>query len=82
MILASLPVGGARGTIEGIAGTSVAGRVFAKTGSMMHVRGLAGYLATMRHGAVTFAFNVDDWNGDYGALAAVRAAVLARIAND
>ncbi|GAC1441891.1 MAG: hypothetical protein NVSMB59_03150 [Vulcanimicrobiaceae bacterium] len=82
LILASLPVGGARGTIEGIAGTSVAGRVFAKTGSMMHVRGLAGYLATMRHGAVTFAFNVDDWNGDYGALAAVRAAVLARIAND
>ena len=82
VILDSLPIGGARGTIEGIAGTAAAGRVFAKTGSMMHVRGLAGFLATMRHGAVTFAFNVDDWNGDYPALAALRARVLARIVTD
>ncbi len=79
LVLDSLPVGGARGTIEGIAGTPAAGRVFAKTGSMMHVRGLAGYLATERHGAVTFAFEVDDWIGDYPALAAARAAVLSRI---
>ncbi len=82
LVLDSLPVGGARGTIEGLAGTPAAGRVFAKTGSMMHVRGLAGYLATVRHGAVTFAFNVDDWNGAYPALAALRAAVLVRIAGD
>ncbi len=82
LVLDSLPVGGARGTIEGIAGTPAAGRVFAKTGSMMHVRGLAGYLATERHGAVTFAFNVDDWLGDYPALAATRAAVLGRIVRD
>ena len=82
LVLDSLPVGGARGTIEGIAGTSVVGRVFAKTGSMMHVRGLAGYLATLHHGAVTFAFNVDDWNGAYRDLAALRAAVLARIVTD
>jgi len=82
IVLDSLPIGGVRGTIEGIAGTPAQGRVFAKTGSMMHVRGLAGYLATVRHGAVTFAFNVDDWNGDYPSLAAVRAAVLARIVAD
>ena len=82
LVLDSLPVGGARGTIEGIAGTSVVGRVFAKTGSMMHVRGLAGYLATLHHSAVTFAFNVDDWNGAYRDLAALRAAVLARIVTD
>jgi D-alanyl-D-alanine carboxypeptidase/D-alanyl-D-alanine-endopeptidase (penicillin-binding protein 4) len=82
LVLDSLPVGGARGTIEGIAGTPAAGRVFAKTGSMMHVRGLAGYLATARHGAVTFAFNVDDWNGDYPSLAALRAQVLSRIVDD
>jgi D-alanyl-D-alanine carboxypeptidase len=48
----------------------------------MHVRGLAGYLATERHGAVTFAFNVDDWNGEYPSLAALRAQVLSRIVND
>lgn len=82
LVLDSLPVGGARGTIEGIAGTPAAGRVFAKTGSMSHVRGLAGYLATIRHDAVTFAFNVDDWNGEYAALAALRAKVLARIVSD
>jgi D-alanyl-D-alanine carboxypeptidase len=56
--------------------------VFAKTGSMMHVRGLAGYLGTERHGAVSFAFEVDDWIGDYPALAAARAAVLSRIIRD
>ena len=82
LVLDSLPVGGARGTIEGIAGTSAAGRVFAKTGSMMHVRGLAGYLTPEHHGAVTFAFSVDDWNGDYPALAALRAQVLSRIVSD
>ncbi len=82
LVLNSLPVGGAHGSIEGITGTAAAGRVFAKTGSMMHVRGLAGYLATKRHGAVTFAFTVDDWNGDYPALAALRAAALARIVSD
>jgi D-alanyl-D-alanine carboxypeptidase/D-alanyl-D-alanine-endopeptidase (penicillin-binding protein 4) len=82
LVLDSLPVGGARGTIEGIAGTPAAGRVFAKTGSMMHVRGLAGYLGTERHGAVSFAFEVDDWIGDYPALAAARAAVLSRIIRD
>lgn len=81
-ILAALPVGGARGTIEGIADTPAAGRVFAKTGSMMHVRALAGYLATVRHGAVTFAFTVDEWIGVYSDLAALRARTLARIIND
>jgi D-alanyl-D-alanine carboxypeptidase/D-alanyl-D-alanine-endopeptidase (penicillin-binding protein 4) len=82
LVLASLPIGGARGTIEGVAGTPAAGRAFAKTGSMMHVRGLAGYLATERHGAVTFAFEVDDWIGAYPDLAKVRAAALSRIVRD
>jgi D-alanyl-D-alanine carboxypeptidase/D-alanyl-D-alanine-endopeptidase (penicillin-binding protein 4) len=82
LVLNSLPVGAARGTIEGIAGTPAAGRVFAKTGSMMHIRGLAGYLATEHHGAVTFVFTVDDWLGDYPALAALRASVLSRIVQD
>jgi hypothetical protein len=31
---------------------------------------------------VTFAFNVDDWNGDYPSLAALRAQVLSRIVDD
>jgi D-alanyl-D-alanine carboxypeptidase/D-alanyl-D-alanine-endopeptidase (penicillin-binding protein 4) len=81
-ILDSLPLGGVRGTIEGIAGTAAAGRVYAKTGSMRHVRALAGYLVTQRRGNVTFAFNVDDWLGDYPALAALRARFLSRIVSD
>ncbi len=82
LVLDSLPVGGARGTIEGIEGTAAAGRVFAKTGSFSHVRALAGYLAPLHHGAVTFVFDVDDWNGAYAALAATRASVLSRIVAD
>ncbi|GAC1349094.1 MAG: D-alanyl-D-alanine carboxypeptidase/D-alanyl-D-alanine-endopeptidase [Vulcanimicrobiaceae bacterium] len=34
LVLDALPVGGARGTIEGVADTAAAGRVFAKSGSM------------------------------------------------
>ena len=49
---------------------------------MSHVRGLAGYLAPLHHGAIVFAFSVDDWNGAYPALAALRAAVLARLIDD
>jgi serine-type D-Ala-D-Ala carboxypeptidase/endopeptidase (penicillin-binding protein 4) len=82
LVLDSLPVGGARGTIEGIAGTPAAGRVFAKTGSMQHIRGLAGYLAPMHHGAIVFSFQVDDWIGRYPELAAARAAVLSRLIDD
>ena len=83
LVLRSLPVGGAgRGSIPGIAGTQAAGRVFAKTGSFTHVRALAGYLAPRRHGAMTFAFLVDDWNGDDDALARWRAKILSRFVDD
>jgi len=82
LVLDSLPLGGVRGTIEGVAGTPAAGRVYAKTGSMRHVRALAGYLVTQRHGEVTFVFTVDDWLGDYPALAALRARFLSRVVSD
>ncbi len=82
LVLDALPVGGARGHIEGIDGTGASGRVWAKTGSMSHVRGLAGYVATKDRGTVTFAFEVDDYNGDVAALASLRAAFLARIARE
>jgi len=82
LVLDSLPVGGVRGTIEGIAGSAVAGRVFAKTGSMSHVRALAGYLATPAHGTVIFAIMVDDWLGESPGLVAMRAKLLERLAAD
>ncbi len=80
MVLAALPVAGARGDLRDFArDTPAAGRVFAKTGSMLHVRGLAGYIATARHGAVIFALNIDDWQGSNAELARFRAAFCARI---
>jgi len=78
-----LALAGARGTLKSaFAGTSAAGHVFAKTGSMNHTRALAGYLATEHHGAVTFAFLIDDWLGSDADLDLLRGAVLARIVSD
>jgi D-alanyl-D-alanine carboxypeptidase/D-alanyl-D-alanine-endopeptidase (penicillin-binding protein 4) len=83
VVLAALPVAGVRGDLRRFAlGTPAAGRVFAKTGSMMHVRGLAGYLATRSHGAVIFALSVDDWMGTDADMARFRAAVCTRIVTE
>ena len=80
-VLNALPVAGVRGDLRGaMLGTAAAGHVFAKTGSMMHVRGLAGYVATKTHGTVVFALSIDDWIGTDADLAAVRAAFCARLA--
>jgi D-alanyl-D-alanine carboxypeptidase/D-alanyl-D-alanine-endopeptidase (penicillin-binding protein 4) len=76
-----LPVAGLRGDLRNaMRGTVAEGRVFAKTGSMSHVRGLAGYVATRHHGAVIFALSIDDWIGSGADLAAFRAAFCARLA--
>ena len=72
-----------RGTLEqSFIGSLAERRTFAKTGSVNHTRGLAGYLATLHHGAVTFAWSVDDWMGSDPDLAALRARVLARLIGD
>lgn len=82
IVLDALPVAGVRGTLrEEFVGSGADGRAFVKTGSMSHVRGLAGFLATKRHGTVTFALMVDDWNGVASELDAFRGAVLARLVN-
>ena len=76
-VLGALPVAGVRGTLrEEFVDTPAAGRAYVKTGSMSHVRGLAGYIETRAHGALTFALMVDDWNGEPPALDAFRGAVL------
>jgi len=75
-----LALAGVRGTLQGaFPGTPAAGHVFAKTGSMNHTRALAGYLATQHHGAVSFAFLIDDWLGRDADLDLLRGAVLSRI---
>ena len=80
-VLAALPIAGARGDLRGaMRGTPADGHVYAKTGSMSHVRGLAGFVATRTHGTLIFALSIDDWIGTDADLAAVRAAFCSRLA--
>ena len=75
VILAALPVAGERGTLKSaFAQSFLRGSVFAKTGSMSHVRALAGYV--VRPGrTLVFALLVDDWvDASPGATAALRLA--------
>lgn len=83
VVLDALPIAGVRGTLKSsYAGTPAARHVFAKTGSVAHVSTLAGYAANAKHGAVIFAFLVDDWVGAAAALRDVRGRVLARFVED
>ena len=59
-------------------GTPAEGHVFAKTGSMSHVRGLAGYVTTRTHGTLVFALSIDDWIGSDADLGGVAGGVLLR----
>jgi D-alanyl-D-alanine carboxypeptidase/D-alanyl-D-alanine-endopeptidase (penicillin-binding protein 4) len=81
VVLDALPVAGLRGDLRNLmTGTPAADRVYAKTGSMKHVRGLAGYVATRTHGTVIFVLSIDDWIGADPDLEAARAAICGRLA--
>jgi D-alanyl-D-alanine carboxypeptidase len=83
LVLDDLPLAGVRGTLAtSFAGTLAERRTFAKTGSVKHTRGLAGYIATQRHGALTFAWSIDDWMGADADLQTLRARVLSRLIGD
>ena len=83
LVLDDLPIAGVRGTLKSAyAGTAAEKKIFAKTGTVSHVSTLAGFAANAKHGAVIFAFLVDDWVGDSGALRDLRARVLTRFAED
>jgi len=59
-----LPQGGREGTLKHYDFTTALGRVRAKTGHLGNVASLAGYVNTMHHGRVMFAFLVDGSPGD------------------
>lgn len=62
--LDALPEAGVRGTLKSsFAGTPLAGKVFAKTGSERHTRALSG-LVQSAHGPVVFSLLVNNWLGD------------------
>lgn len=54
-----LPLGGRQGTLEDYGFTSALGRVRAKSGHLSDVSALAGYVTTLHHGRVSFAFLID-----------------------
>ena len=86
VVLDALPVAGARGTLlHSWQGTPAAGAVYAKTGSISHVRTISGFIRTKTHGTVTFSLLVNQWMGEdvpHGAadLATARGAILSEFA--
>ncbi|HTV94001.1 MAG TPA: D-alanyl-D-alanine carboxypeptidase/D-alanyl-D-alanine-endopeptidase [Verrucomicrobiae bacterium] len=59
-----LPAGGRDGTLTHYDFTTALGRVRAKTGHSSDASSLAGYVNTMHHGRVAFAFMINDSPGD------------------
>jgi D-alanyl-D-alanine carboxypeptidase/D-alanyl-D-alanine-endopeptidase (penicillin-binding protein 4) len=86
VVLDALPVSGVRGTLKRSFVKTPAERVvFAKTGSISHVRTISGFVQTKTHGPVTFSFLINQWMdedqpGGAARLAKVRAAVFSQIA--
>jgi D-alanyl-D-alanine carboxypeptidase/D-alanyl-D-alanine-endopeptidase (penicillin-binding protein 4) len=87
VVLNALPVSGVRGSLRNsYKGTPAEFNVFAKTGSISHVRTISGYVKTKHHGPMTFSFMINDWMGEdqpkgAEALAKVRAAVFSEMAS-
>lgn len=62
LTLAALPLAGKTGTLaHTFAGTPLEGIVSAKTGTMMHVRALAGFITPPNGHPLIFALLVNDW---------------------
>jgi serine-type D-Ala-D-Ala carboxypeptidase/endopeptidase (penicillin-binding protein 4) len=87
VILDALPVAGVRGTLRNsYIGTPAERRVFAKTGSISHVRTISGFVQTKTHGPITFSFLINQWMGEDQStgsadLAKARGAVFTALAN-
>jgi D-alanyl-D-alanine carboxypeptidase/D-alanyl-D-alanine-endopeptidase (penicillin-binding protein 4) len=75
---ASLPVGGIDGThTRRFGATALAGKLFAKTGTLNATNGLSGYLIDAKGRTLTFSAFANDVPGGGGATAALDAALLA-----
>ncbi|HUA08491.1 MAG TPA: D-alanyl-D-alanine carboxypeptidase/D-alanyl-D-alanine-endopeptidase [Candidatus Acidoferrales bacterium] len=59
-----LPAGGRDGTLTDYDFTTALGRIRAKTGHLSDADSLAGYVTTLHHGRVSFAFLINDSPGD------------------
>ncbi len=87
IVIDALPLAGVRGTLRHqFIGTPAEDRVWAKTGSISHVRTISGFVQTRSHGVVTFSLLINQWMGagqpgGIKALARVRGAILSAIAS-
>jgi D-alanyl-D-alanine carboxypeptidase/D-alanyl-D-alanine-endopeptidase (penicillin-binding protein 4) len=64
-VLDALPVSGVRGTLsKSYVGTPAERVVFAKTGSISHVRTISGFVQTKTHGPLTFSLLINQWMGE------------------
>lgn len=84
VVIDALPLAGVRGSLKSSYLKSPAEKnVFAKTGSISHVRTISGFIRTRHHGAVTFSFMLDDYMDDdpaaAGKLAQLRGDLFSRI---
>ncbi|MBV8148117.1 MAG: D-alanyl-D-alanine carboxypeptidase/D-alanyl-D-alanine-endopeptidase [Candidatus Eremiobacteraeota bacterium] len=59
-----LPLGGRQGTLKQYDFTTALGRVRAKSGHITGVASLAGFVNTLGHGRLAFAFSIDGSPGD------------------
>jgi len=86
VVLNALPVAGVRGTLQhAYVGTPAERVLFAKTGSVNHVRTISGFIQTNSHGPITFSFLINQWMGGsnpagIAALAKLRAALFTNLA--
>jgi PBP4 family serine-type D-alanyl-D-alanine carboxypeptidase len=86
IVLDALPVAGVRGTLKtSFLGTAAERTLFAKTGSISHVRALSGFVQSRTHGAITFSLLIEDWMdennpGAAAALARVRSGIVSLLA--
>lgn len=85
VVIDALPFAGVRGTLEhAYVGTPAEHHVWAKTGSISHVRTISGFIQTATHGVVTFSLMINQWMGEDhpdgpAALARARGAILSAI---
>lgn len=76
--LASLPVGGVDGTLKRrFAGTALAGKVWAKTGTLNATNTLSGFVVAASGRRLAFSMLANDVPGDASATPAIDAALLA-----
>lgn len=88
VVLDALPVTGVRGTLQrAYLGTPAERAVFAKTGSISHVRTISGFVKTRTHGPITFSLLINQWMGEQeqqgkgaAALAKVRGDLFSQLA--